>query len=386
MTEEEDKTFKILLLTAEFPPQIGGIATLTSQVARELHGKKRGDKNIRVHVVTSVGKREGYDFPVTRTPDFLNLKYLKILPLLFATVYACLKDRPDRILLGKWTHEAFVGFLLKKVFRIPYLTFVHGSEILKFSGGGIKTSVVKKLLNESEKVIAVSSYTKGLVANVGLAEQKVKVVNNALNLDSYDRTASGAYWDEKLALEGKTVLLTVSRLVRRKGHDVVFDTLYDLVADHPDIVYLIAGDGAYRAELENKVEDLGLDEFVRFLGFVDGDSLDQLFAAGDVFIMPNRVEVGEGDVEGFGLSFLEANLFGLPVIAGESGGTVDAVVDEETGFLVEPTSKSEIKEKLVKLIEDEKLRNKLGRQGRERVLDQFNSARQAEEILELLIG
>ena len=381
---ESSQSYNILLLTAEFPPQIGGIATLTSQLAEELHGKKVKGKEVKVHVVTSVGRRKEYGFPVTRTPGFLNVKLLKIFPLFFATLGVWLRERPDKLLLGKWTHEGFVAYIMAKVFDVPYVTLAHGSEILKFKDRKFIGFILKKLLKVSQKVIAVSNYTRGLVLELGLPEEKIKVVNNGIKLQNYNSDIATDDFEDNYNLGNKTVLLSVSRLVRRKGHDMVLESLVDIVGSHPDIIYLIAGDGEYREKLELKAKDLGLTEIVTFLGFVDGNILDKAYKASDIFVMPNRIEERRADVEGFGISFLEANLFGLPVIAGRSGGAVDSVIDGKTGFLVDPENVEEIRERLIQLIEDKQLRDKLGSKGRKRVLEQLNVRCQAEEILKEL--
>ncbi|MBS3766475.1 glycosyltransferase family 4 protein [Candidatus Bipolaricaulota bacterium] len=383
MTKEEE-TYRILLLTAEFPPQIGGIATLTSQLAGKLHEREYNGREVEVHVVTSVGKERNFPFPVTRTPDFLNWKLLKIFPLLLATFWICLKERPDKLLLGKWTHEAFVAYPLYAVFRIPYVTLVHGSEILKFKKQAAGRFILRKLLERGEKVVPVSNYTRDLLIQLGIPEENLVVVNNGLDLDDYDLDLDADECKKEIGVEGKTVLLTVSRLVERKGHDHVLRALAEIKDDHPDIVYLIAGDGSYRKELERQVDELNLEEYVRVLGFVKGGYLDIIYNASDIFVMPNRMAEDGNDVEGFGISFLEANLFGLPVIGGRSGGAVDAIEDGETGFLVNPEDVEEIKRKLVELIQDEKLRVTLGNQGRKRVINKMNSEVQADKLAEVL--
>ncbi|MEF8726181.1 MAG: glycosyltransferase family 4 protein, partial [Candidatus Bipolaricaulota bacterium] len=337
-----------------------------------------------VHVVTSVGEERDFPFPVTRTPDFLNWKLLKIFPLFLATVWVCLRERPDKLLLGKWTHEAFVAYPFSTVFRIPYVTLVHGSEILKFKKQAAGRFILRKLLVRGDKVVPVSNYTRELLTQLGIPEEKTIVVNNGLDLDDYDLDLDDYECKKEMEVEGKTVLLTVSRLVERKGHDQVLGALAEIKDDHPDIVYLIAGDGSYRRHIERQVEELNLEEYVRVLGFVEGGTLDRIYEASDIFVMPNRIAADGNDVEGFGISFLEANLFGLPVIGGRSGGAVDAIEDGETGFLVDPEDVEEIKRKLVELIRKEELRATLGNQGRKRVINEMNSEAQADKLAEVL--
>ena len=163
---------------------------------------------------------------------------------------------------------------------------------------------------------------------------------------------------DRYGLAGRPVLLTISRLYARKGIDRVIESLPAIVRQSPDIVYLIVGEGSYRPTLENLVAQHGLGRNVVFAGAVADYELTDHYSLGDVFIMANR-QMPDGETEGFGLVFLEANACGLPVIAGRDGGSVDAVTDQLNGLLVDGDDTAAIAEAVNRLFADDVLRQRL---------------------------
>ena len=136
-------------------------------------------------------------------------------------------------------------------------------------------------------------------------------------------------------------------------------------------MYVIVGDGPYRPSLEKLASDLGMGSHVVFAGKVSDEDLPKYYSLCDVFAMPSRERLDSGDVEGFGIVFLEAAAAAKPVVAGRSGGIEDAVIHGATGLLVEPTSVGDVAQALLRLLRDAPLRQELGGQARERVLREF---------------
>ncbi len=371
---------KILMVSAEFPPHIGGIARLAQTVARGLSAA-----GYEVHVLSGTrGVPEHAGFEVITIPGFLSRKHLKTIPLLLKAVATCHRLRPKRLLLTKWTHEGIVGIVVKRLFGVEYVVMAHGAEMLAFNKDPAVTLLMRRCFAGARAVIAVSNYTKTLLVAAGVAETKITVIPNSLHIDDYDLHVSSDLVRRKYGLEKARVLLTVARLTRRKGHDKVLEALRDLAARYPDLVYVMTGEGSYRQQLHELIREYGLDSCVRFVGFVTHHELEQLYQACEFLIMPSREE--GSSVEGFGISFLEANLFGKPVIGGNSGGVPDAIIDGVTGFLVDPTNTQDIKEKMVRLLDDGALRDAMGRAGQRRVLEELNSRRQAAKMAEILLG
>jgi phosphatidylinositol alpha-1,6-mannosyltransferase len=164
---------------------------------------------------------------------------------------------------------------------------------------------------------------------------------------------------DRYKVAGRRVLLTISRLYERKGIDRVIEALPDLVQQFPDLVYLIVGDGYYRDALDALVIKHGVGDHVVFAGSVSDAELPFHYAIGDVFIMPNR-ELPDGETEGFGLVFLEANACGLPVIAGAAGGSVDAVQHRKNGIVVDGNDLRAISQAVADLLGDRSLYTQIG--------------------------
>ncbi len=184
---------------------------------------------------------------------------------------------------------------------------------------------------------------------------------------------------ERYGLEGKKVLLTVARLVPRKGHKIVLDALPQVMREVPNLKYLIAGDGPEKARLQEQARQLGIQDAVIFVGDVAHHEVCDYYNLCDAFIMANRLEAG-GDVESFGMVFTEANATGKPVIGGRSGGTAEAVLDGKTGFLVDPESAEEIAERLLLLLKNEHLCGRMGAAGLDRVRTEFNWSTRADAL------
>ncbi len=232
-------------------------------------------------------------------------------------------------------------------------------------------------MKNSKKVIALGSYQRISLLQLGIQEEKINVVPEGVDLEKFNPNIDSSDIIEKYG-DGNKIVLTVSRLVKRKGHDMVIKALPDVLKKVPDVRYLIVGTGAEESNLKRMTEDLGLREHVVFTGFVPESDLPKYYNACDVFIMANR-EIN-GDIEGFGIVFLEANACCKPVIGGKSGGTMDAIENGKTGFLVNPLNVEEISNALITLLTDSDLSERLGKTGRIRVKERFSYFTIAKEI------
>ena len=178
-------------------------------------------------------------------------------------------------------------------------------------------------------------------------------------------------------------MVTVSRLHDHyKGHDAVIEALPLVRAHVPDVLWVIIGEGSLRPFYEGRVRELGLGPYVRFLGAVSDAERDAWLDRAHVFVMPSR-STSNGQGEGFGIVYLEAAAHALPVVAGNCGGALDAVVDNETGLLVDPTDSQAIARALIELLLDKQHAMQLGRAAAERArrYDWAHVAAQVEELL-----
>ena len=222
---------------------------------------------------------------------------------------------------------------------------------------------------------------------MGVASQKIELIYNGVNLDRFKEQQKSTDLLDRYGLEEKRVILTVGRLVERKGIDLVIRSIPRIVSRFPDIHYLIVGDGPYRSVLEQLAQETGVADRVTFAGLVDDNELVGHYALCNVFVMPNR-ELPDGDTEGFGLVFLEANACGKPVVAGKAGGTSDAVRDEYNGLLVDGTNVDELATAVIRILADEQLYARLRAGGLEyaRMSDSRSRAQQFLRLCERLAG
>jgi phosphatidylinositol alpha-1,6-mannosyltransferase len=177
--------------------------------------------------------------------------------------------------------------------------------------------------------------------------------------------AGGAEIRDRLGLVNRPIVVCVSRLVPRKGQDTLIRSLPEIHRRVPETAVLIVGGGPYRKRLEQMVQDAGLGSDVIFTGSVPWAELPSYFDAGDVFAMPCRTRRGGLDVEGLGIVYLEASATGLPVVAGNSGGAPDAVLDGETGYVVDGRSPAQVAQRIADLLDDPAKARELGRRGRD---------------------
>ena len=317
----------------------------------------------------------------------LFIKSIKTLLLLLYTIKLILFRKVDRIHCGQVLSAGFVGYICHFIFKTPYFPYVHGADFLEFTTpfpsfkrrglrGGKK--ILNLILKNASLIIANSNYTKNALIGFGISERKIIVVNPPVEYKKFAKIGNAEELKENYGLKGKKVLLTVGRLVERKGHDYVIKALPDIIKEIPEIHYLIVGDGVYRSELERLSVKLNIRDFITFAGFIPDDELPEYYAMCDVFIMASREIKEKGDVEGFGIVYLEANAMKKPVIAGRSGGISDAVEDGVNGILVNPTDEKDIARAIIKLMKDDEMRIKLGKAGYKRVVEKFSPERQAE--------
>jgi phosphatidylinositol alpha-1,6-mannosyltransferase len=260
----------------------------------------------------------------------------------------------------------------------PFLCWAHGEELATADRSRELRMLARRVISRASRVIANSRNTTRWLARFGVPADAVHVVYPGVDTGRFAPDASAAARRASLVRSDEVLLLTVSRLQARKGHDLVLRALARLAAKGIPVRYVVVGDGRERPALEQLAASLGVADRVRFTGAVSHEDLPSYYAAADLFVLPNRVD--DGDFEGFGMAFLEAAAAGLPTIGGASGGVPEAIVDGETGFLVSGSDVDELAERIERLAVDADLRARLGRAGRARVERDFNWDRAARDV------
>ncbi len=286
----------------------------------------------------------------------------------------CLRRRPDLIVCGH-VITAPAAVLARRLLGIPYLVIAHGYEIRRQR----KRRLITRLLRSAAGVVANSQFTQAAVIALGVSPARVWVLHPGVDPEKYAPDPSGAGAGLETVRGSKTIL-SVSRLNELyKGHDIVIRALPLIKAKCPDVRYVIAGDGRLRDYLSQVACSIGVEQDVVFLGEVSEEALRDLYRSCDVVVQLSRESASGGGAEGFGIVCLEAAACGKPVVAGKSGGLVEAVRDGVTGILVDPLDVGAAAEAIVSVLQDASLARRLGRAGRETVLSGFTWSRMAQE-------
>jgi phosphatidyl-myo-inositol dimannoside synthase len=361
---------KTLLISRDyFPPQVGGISSMMACLAAEFGPTRiccltgyRGPKYYR----TVQG-----DIRVYRRPGVFHwrnsLQALAIVET-FAEIVAV--HRPRTIQLATCS-DGYLGLWGKKILGLPFVVYAHGNEILALRESTWKRPI--EALHAASFVFANSRYTAELVQGLGVDRHRIKVLHPGCDIETFQPRPQSVEMRERLLgnRQAWPLLLTVGNLVERKGHDMVIRAVAELAQHLPDLRYVIVGVGPAKQYLKTLAAELRVQDRIIFVGRVADQQLPDYYALCDVFVMPSRLRDAAHDVEGFGLVFLEANACGKPVVAGRSGGIPDAVVDGETGYLVDPESVAEIAAAIRSLGRDPTAAADMGECGRRRVVEGF---------------
>jgi len=275
----------------------------------------------------------------------------------------------QQIHCAKVLPEGILANALRYVRSIPYIIYAHGEEIQICQTSKILSWLMPIVYNGASAIIANSSNTKRILEEAGVQEGNIHIIHPGVNAyDFCGQEALGFEIRKRHKLTGP-VLLTVGRLQRRKGQDMVIKTLSEIKKTFPTIQYLIVGEGEEESYLRNLCCENGVVDHVVFAGKIHDSELPSYYAACDVFVMPNR-QIGE-DIEGFGMVYLEAGAAGKPVIGGISGGTCDAIVDGVTGTRVDGENLEDLSQAIMEFLKDSQMSKSQGENGRQRVLDEF---------------
>lgn len=364
---------QLLVITELYLPTKGGTAVWFDEVYRRLGGKE-------IHVVTAdVPGAAEHDAAHPNTVHRLSLRrhgWLKpeslamYGKLFFKSLGLALRYRFQAVHAGRVLPEGLVAWLVARIARIPAVIYAHGEEITTWRQPA-KFRVMRFVYRHADRVIANSEFTRDELLELGVAPERIVLIYPGVDTERFrpglpcdDLKASiGLAPDEKL-------ILSVGRLSRRKGFDMVIRSLPELLRQGLKVRYALIGIGEDWDYLSNLARELGVADRVHMLGHVPPDDLPRWYNACDVFAMPNR-EI-DGDTEGFGMVFIEAAACGKPALAGTAGGTGAAVVDGVTGLRVSGSEQWAVARALAQLLADPALAARLGRAGFERVHSRFN--------------
>jgi phosphatidylinositol alpha-1,6-mannosyltransferase len=367
---------KLIVVAQDFPPVAGGIQEYSYQLALELSSRCQ----VLALAPTQARARDfdrAQPFTILRLPSGHTSLFGITTPVGLPAACAAIGARV--VLHCQWT-TAIGSVLAQRLGLIEhYFVAAHGREIITDRLPPAERALRRIALGRAADVFPVSAYTAGLVRRCGVSAARVHPVRNGVDTSLF-RPRERQAARQRLGLDGRSVILTTARLVPRKGIDTVLEALERIADRYPDLLYVVVGDGPDRERLQRLAGPLVAQDRVRLTGRVRRAELPDYYTAADVFAMPARQEA-DGSVEGFGLVFLEAGACGTAVIGARSGGIADAVEDGVNGLLVPPADPPRLAAAIARLLDDEPLRQRLGRQGLTRARS-LTWSRCADSILE----
>ncbi|MBW8737412.1 MAG: glycosyltransferase family 4 protein [Streptomyces turgidiscabies] len=378
---------KTLIVTNDFPPRPGGIQAFLHNMALRLDPDrlvvyastwKRGPEGVRATAAFDAEQ----PFTVVRDRTAMLLPT----PAVTGRAVSLLREHGcTSVWFGAAAPLGLMAPALRKAGAERLVATTHGHE-----AGWAQLPAARQLLRRigesTDTITYLGEYTRSRIAAAltpGAARRMVQLPPG-VDEKTFHPESGGAAVRARLGLAGRPVVVCVSRLVPRKGQDTLILAMPRILAAEPETVLLIVGGGPYARELRKLAHETGVVDSVRFTGPVPWAELPAHYGAGDVFAMPCRTRRGGLDVEGLGIVYLEASATGLPVVAGDSGGAPDAVLDGETGWVVSGRSVEETADRITVLLGDAELRARMGERGRAWVEEKWRWDLLAEELKALL--
>ena len=361
---------KILCITNDFGPRAGGIETFVIGLIERLPFGS-------VIVYTNAQENSApydlkwlQDFGVEVVRD--KSKILLPTPGVAYCVNAIVRERNiSTVFFGAAAPLGLLSRGLRKGGVQYIVALTHGHEVW-WSKVWPFTLAMKSISRHVDHLTYLGEFTRSAIAKSLSKKAAQSMVKIAPGIDTDHFSPQDAtQLRSELGLTQKKVIVSVGRLVHRKGQDVLIEAMPAIIRDVPEAHILMIGEGPYRSYLENRAKTLGIQERVTFIGRIQYVDLPRYICVGDLFVMPSRSRLAGLEVEGLGIVYLEASACGLPVIAGDSGGAPDAVLEGQTGLVVDGTSKSEVAAAVVELLLDSDRSRAMGVRGRQWIIQEW---------------
>ena len=374
-------TRRTLVITNDFPPRRGGIEAFVSSLCHSLPSDR-----VLVYTAQMDGGTEfdrSLDFPVVRDRSRVLLPTSRVAR---QAGYLAREHGCDSVVFGAAAPLGLLanGLRAAGVRRIVGLT--HGHEVWWSRTLGA-SRLLRRIGDEVDVLTYVSEYCRLEItpALSAAAARRMVRLSPGVNTGRFGPHVDGSLWRHRWAADGRPVVLAASRLVARKGHDVLIEAWPAVLRACPDAVLVVLGDGPMRGRLQRIARRTGVAGSVRVLPGVAWLDMPGVYAGADVFALPCRTRLRGLEPEAFGLVFLEAAASGLPVVAGRSGGVPEALVDGKTGYLVAPRDGDAVARRISSLLVAPEEARAMGARGRRWVRER-HSAPGGQVLAGLLAG
>jgi phosphatidyl-myo-inositol dimannoside synthase len=372
---------KVVFVIDNFLPEVGGIQTILYNICNNFASDE-------IFVLTQPCKDDKkFDleqkFKIIRKKFYLKTKnkYLFFLPLIWQILLLKLKYNIKYLHFANVLPSGRLGIFFKNKLKIDYCLYVFAMEVVApLKKDKIAKKYLQNILNEAAQIFTISIFSKNIILKFGINTDKVVLINLGVDTSHFYPMSKDKKLVEKYQLDNKKVILIVGRLVKRKGFDKLIFAMPLILKEVPEAVCLIVGDGEEKSCLLNMVKTLKLEQSVLLVGSVDYSKINLYFNLADVFVMPSRELQEQGDMEGYGMVFIEANACKKSVIGGRSGGVSDAVIDGYNGLLVDPEDEQDIAKVISNILINTEMREKLAENGYKRVIQELTWQKCVETI------
>lgn len=360
---------KTFLITNDLGPRAGGIESFVLGLL------ERVDKNSVVILTSSQSKSKDFDKELFEKFGAIVIrdrsKILLPTPRVARKAINIMKEYQAKKI---WFGAAAPLALLAKRLRIAGATNIvaltHGHEVW-WAKIPIFRLAISKISADVDSLTYLGDFTKNAMLPVIADKSKLVKIAPGIDVDHFVPSEIDVKLIEKHKLQNRRVVVCVGRLVHRKGQDKLIEAMPQVLKEFPDAVLLLVGEGPIRSMLDKLIRHHGLEHHVIFTGRIKFEDLPKYIQLGEVFAMPSRDRFFGLEVEGLGIVYLEASACGVPVIVGKSGGAPDAVIQNQTGLIVDGTKPQEISDAICRLFADKELARQMGRQGREWVVENW---------------
>ena len=345
----------IVISTQCFSPVLGGMENLMKGLAENLN-----KKNFNIFVFADSKKtldEEKHDKHLSY--EIIRYRGLKIIRKRKKSTdikkFINFKKNINCIFCDSWkSAENLIKNKIAKTEKIFCLA--HGNDIL-VNKNIIKRKRIKKTFSAISYIIANSYFTKKKITDLGIKSSKIEVIYPGIEHLYFDSKNNNNTFQKYKNF--KPVLLTIARLEKRKNHRNIIYAVNELIKDFKNLLYLIAGDGPEMKKIGKLIDKLNLKKNVKILGNVNENDKNFLFKISDLHVMPTIQDKRSASIEGFGISYIEAGIHGIPSISSGLGGTKESVIDGKTGIICDPNNVSSIKDSIRKVLINKQMYKKL---------------------------
>ena len=371
----------VLLVTNDFGPRAGGIETFVMGLLERV---PKGEVIVYTSHQSSTGEydrrwRDDYGVEVVRDKSSILLPT----PRVIRNLQKLIDERNlSTVWFGAAAPLGVSARWLRRAGAQHIVALTHGHEVW-WSKVWPFSWAISEIARSVDVITYLGDFTHQAIARRFKDKNKLTKIAPGIDTEHF-RPLDGRELREKYGIADRATIVSVGRLVHRKGQDRLVEAMPLVLKEIPEAHLVFIGEGPHRKRLDELVKKFKLENHVTFIGRIQYSDLPRHFSLGDIFAMPSRSRLFGLEVEGLGIVYLEASACGLPVVGGNSGGAPDAVKEGITGFVVDGNKLPEIADRIITLLKDDELRNQMGNAGRSWAMEEWQWTRWSQAFNQVL--